>query len=87
MRDTEDCLHEAVLDSGMDVSPDFVVVHQPVDDKGALALGGAEHQRVSAEAALVDERVSADALDLAEVFERMAGVERGIADLELLSVA
>ncbi len=56
-----------MLVGGVDVAPDDIVVHQPVDNIGALALGRAEHQRVPQEAPFVDEGVGADALHLAKV--------------------
>ena len=42
----EDGLGVAVRVRGVDVAPDHVVVHQAVDDVGALALGGADDGRV-----------------------------------------
>ena len=87
MYDTEDRLHEAVLVGGMDVASGHIVMQQPVDDIGALALGGAEYQREPEEAALFDEDLGAAHLHPAEVIERMAGVKRGFPDLELLAVA
>ena len=47
--------------------------HQAVDDVGALALGGADDDRVPQQLALVDEGVGADALAFAEVLERVGG--------------
>ena len=69
MRDTEDCLHEAMLIGGVDVTLDDIVVHQLVDDIGALAFGCAEYQRIPEETAFIDEGVGADALYLAKVLE------------------
>ena len=72
---------------GMDVALDDVVVHQPIDHIGTLALGGAEDQRMPQQITLIDECVSADALALAEVLKRVIGIERLGPDLEFLAVA
>jgi hypothetical protein len=71
----------------VDVALDHVVVHQAVDDVGTLALGGADDGRVEQQVPLVDEAVDADAFALAEVLERVVGVERVGANLELLAIA
>ena len=83
----EDRLGVAVAVGRVDVAAYDVVAHQPVNDIGALALRSAHHERVPEQLALVDEGVGADALTLAEVLERVAGVERGAAHGELLPVA
>jgi hypothetical protein len=72
----EDCFCVAVRVCGVDVALDHVVVHQAVNDVGALALGGADDRRVEQQMSLVDEAVDADAFALAEVLERVVGVSR-----------
>ena len=87
MRQAEDGFGVAVGVGRMDVALDHIIVHQPVDDIGTLAVGGADHQRMPQEMAFIDEGVSADALSLPEILERAAGVQAFSAHLEFLPVA
>ena len=72
---------------GVNVAFHDVVVHQTIDDVGALAVCGADHQRMPQEMSFIDEGVGAHALSLPEILERAAGVQALAPHLEFLSVA
>src|SRR6516225_375471 len=71
----------------MNIALDDLVVHQPVDDVGALPLGRAEHGRVPQQVAFVAEGVGGHALFFAEIFEGVVSVQGIDAHLEFLPVA
>ena len=62
----------------MNIALDDLVVHQPVDDVGALPIRRAKDRGVPQQVALVPECVDAHALALAEVFVRVVGVVAAI---------
>ncbi len=70
----------------MDVAPDHVVVHQPINDVGGLFFRGADHRGMPHEIAHIDKCHHADALVLAQVLERIIGIEGIHSHFEFLSV-
>ena len=80
-------LRIAVRISPVKIALDHIVAHQAVNDIGALALGGAEHEGMPQQLPFIDEAVGADPLALAEIFEGVVGVQRLLPHLELLSIA
>ncbi len=87
MGEAERGLVAAVGIRGVDVAPDDVVAHEPVDDIGAFAIGGADHRGMPEQVAFVDECAGKNALALAEALERAARDQAFAAHLELLAVA
>jgi len=71
----------------MNIALDDLVVHQPVDDVGALPIRRAKDRGVPQQVAFVPEGVDAHALSLAEVLIRIVGVQGIDAHLEFLAVA
>lgn len=69
MGQAEDGLSIAMGIGGMDVGFHDVVVHQAVDQVGAFAIGGTDHQGVPQAFVLIDECVCADTLALPKVIE------------------
>lgn len=63
-----------------------VVVHQTVDDVGAVAFGGAEDGGIPEQDLVADIGVGAASLTFPKIFEGMAGIEAIAGHLELLAV-
>jgi len=66
---------------------DDLVMHQAVDDIGAFPLGRAEDGGVPQQVTFVAEGVGGHNLLLAEIFERVVGIQGVNAHLEFLAVA
>jgi hypothetical protein len=62
-------------------------VHQAVDDIGAFPLGRVEDGGVPQQVTFVAEGVGGHTLLLAEIFERVVGIQGVNAHLEFLAVA
>ena len=71
----------------MDIALHHLVVHQAVDDISAFPLGRAEHGGIPQQIALVAEGIGGHALTLAEILERVVGVQGIDAHFEFLAVA
>lgn len=86
MSDAENRLGIAMRVGRVDDRFDHVVVHEAVDDIGAVALGRAEDRGIPEEDLVADIVVGADALSLSEIFVRVAGVQGIDGDFELLAI-
>jgi len=73
VREAEHGLGAAAGVGRMDVAFDDIVAHQPINDIGAFAVGGADHRGMPEKVPLVDDCAGADALTLPEIPERAAG--------------
>src|ERR1700730_15969296 len=87
MANTKDQFTKAEGVGRMNITLDDLVVHQPVDDVGALPIRRAKDRGVPQQVALVPEGVDAHAFSLAEVLIRVVGVQGIDAPLEFLAVA
>ena len=87
MADGEDQFAETEGIGGVNIALHDLVVHQPVDQVGAFPLGRAEDGGVSQQVTFVAEGVGGHTLLLAEIFERVVGIQGVNAHLEFLAVA
>ena len=87
MADGEDQFAETEGIGGVNTALHDLVMDQAVDDIGAFPLGRAEDGGVSQQVTFVAEGVGGHTLLLAEIFERVVGIQGVNAHLEFLAVA
>ena len=69
----------------VDVTFDYVVVHEPIDDPGTFPFGGADHQRVEEQMPFVNEAVNAGRFGFSRILVGVVRVERIASNFELLA--